>query len=229
MNRKFPAALSLACALSLATLPAVLMPTLALAAEPATTTATGNTILTFWWGQYVLALSNAFMEAAAPIIVAFVLGFIGKNYPLMKSFISEKVVEDQVAKFVAYAENAEAGVLKGAHLDVDVGRSVLGTTVARALECANVNVLARKAVKWAGGPEAIAKKVFRRLNLASTASAENVLVPILRQIEEGTLLPEKIATAKVVPIAPTEAVPKVVPKPVPKVALNVTRAPVGHH
>jgi hypothetical protein len=185
----------------------------------------GDTVVVFPWGQWVLAISNAFLEAAAPVIVAFIMGFIGKNYPLLKSFISEQLVENQVAKFVAYAENAEAGVVKGAHLDINVGQSVLGTAVARAIETANVNLLARKAVKWAGGPEAIAKKAFRRLHLDSTASAATVLVPVLEKIQNGTLLPEKIATVKVIPSAPTQPVPKVTPVPTRKLAAVIKRNP----
>jgi hypothetical protein len=194
--------------------------------------ATGDTVVVFPWGAWILALSNAFLEAAAPVIVSFIVGFIATKYPLLKSFISEKLVEDQVGKFVSYAENATAGSIKGAHLDVNVGQSVLGTAVARGMESANVNLLARKAVKWAGGPEGIAKKVFRRLNLNETASAETVLVPVLRKIEDGTLLPEKIATLKIVPHEPTKVVPKVTPKAPAAPAAPLHRpvpVPPAHH
>lgn len=190
--------------------------------------ATGDTVVVFPWGQWVLALSNAFLEAAAPVIVSFIIGFIATKYPLLKAFVTERMVEDQVGKFVAYAENAEAGVLKGAHLDVNVGQNVLATTVARGIESANVNLLARKALKWAGGPEGLAKKAFRRLNLDSTASAERVLVPVLQKIENGTLLPEKIANLKVIPHVPTKVVPSVSVKPAGRSAAPSVKHPTAH-
>lgn len=172
---------------------------------------TGDSVVSFELGPWILAFSNMFFQIFAPIACAMITGWIYTKWPWAKAFVSEALIEKQVGQFVDYAQNAEAGVVKGMHLDVNLGQSVLGTAVAQAMVKADANVMAAKAVKWAGGPEGIAKRVFKELNLNADASAANVLVPVIKQIEDGTLLPHKIATLKVVPTKPSKVpvVPKV--------------------
>jgi hypothetical protein len=205
---------------------------LALIAGPAFAVETMNTgpgtEVVFWWGPMVLALSNAFAEVIVPVLVAAVLGYVAKNYPIAKAFITDRFVNEQVKKAVDYALNAEAHAVQNGYVKVEMGPSALGTVVARMAENADFNLLGKKAMQWAGGPEAVAKKAFRMMHFEAGVSAENVLVPVLQKIADGTLLPEKAASLKVIPTTPTKAVPKVPPAPISKAAVAPVRPIVRH-
>jgi hypothetical protein len=211
----------------IAALPLALIASPVLAEEGVGTVGPGTAVV-FWWGPWLLALSNAFAEAIMPVLVTAVLAYLAKNYPFVKAFLTDKFVNEQVKKAVDYALNAEAHAVQNGYVKVDMGPSALGTAVARLLEQANFNLIGKKALEWAGGPEALAKKAFRMMHFEAGVSAENVLVPVLQKIADGTLLPEKAASLKVIPTTPTKAVPKVPPAPIHKAAAAPVK-PAIHH
>lgn len=197
-------------------------------AEEAVGTVGPGTAVVFWWGPWLLALSNAFMEALVPVIAAAIIGYLGKNYPVLKAFVTDRFVNEQVQKAVDYALNAEAGAIRGGFVKVEMGPGALGTVVARMAENADFNLLGKKAMQWAGGPEAVAKKAFRMMHFEAGASSENVLVPVLKKIADGTLFPEKAASLKVVPTPATKVVPKVPDAPLHKAATPVKHTAAPH-
>lgn len=198
----------------------------ALAAEAVGTVGPGTAVV-FWWGPWLLALSNAFAEAIVPVITAAVIGYLAKNYPVLKAFVTDRFVNEQVQKAVDYALNAEADAIRGGFVKVEVGPGVLGTAVARMAENADFNLLGKKAMQWAGGPEAVAKKAFRMMHFEQGVSAENVLIPVLQKIADGTLLPEKAASLKVVPTPATKVVPKVPAAPLHKAPAAPAKHPTA--
>ena len=73
-----------------------------------------------------------------------------------------------------YALNTVEGAARGKALNVEIGSKVLATAVNRALNAAPAAV-----VRAAGGPEGVARTIFRALHLDETANANTVLTPVL--------------------------------------------------
>lgn len=120
-----------------------------------------DTSITIPWGQYAVDLLG--------FISAILLPFIGvKLHALLDAKIGKEQtdrVEQLLEKAIAYGINATSGAVADKALTKDIGNAVL----AQAANYAIAN--APKLVEWAGGAEAIEKKILARLNLEASSGS----------------------------------------------------------
>ena len=162
MNRMLPhAALALACVLA--------FPALALAADTAVTAPIGDLVATV-----LVPVAHALLALALPMLAALLGRAILQVAPWAGLFITQRRLEQMVQAVTDYGLNAVAGAAKGQVLTVDVGSEVIAAAVRYALA-----EVPPKVIKAAGGPEGIARLVFRALHLEADASEANTLVPAI--------------------------------------------------
>ena len=162
MTRMLPhAAMALACVLA--------WPALALAADTTVTAPIGDLVATV-----LVPLAQALLTLAVPVLAAVLGRAVLQVAPWAALFISQRRLELMVQAVTDYGLNAVAGATKGKTLTVDVGSAVIAAAVRYALAEVPPRVLAA-----AGGPEGVARLVFRALHLEEEASEASVLVPAL--------------------------------------------------
>lgn len=136
--------------------------------------ATASGVASLPYGDWVVALLQVVGPLAILVLTFAVRTVISKLLPIGGAFITDKFVESTVEKWVDYGINATAGAMKGKKLDVDTGSMVLANALNRAADRANASKLGENLMKWAGGPEEVANKIFRKLDLTDGASTEMV-------------------------------------------------------
>ncbi|MGE7418761.1 hypothetical protein [Methylobacterium tarhaniae] len=141
----------------------------ALAAE---VTTVGGTAAIVPWGEWVIAIAQTVLYALLPILVALLGDAIRKVAPWAMLFLTQARLQQMVTAVTDYALNAVEGAAKGKTLSVPVGSAVIAAGVQYAIE----NVPAR-VIAAAGGPEGIARLIFRQLHLEDKAGEANVLAP----------------------------------------------------
>ncbi|MCJ2098924.1 hypothetical protein [Methylobacterium sp. E-046] len=171
MTRTYVAALALACLLPFAIDPAF-------AAEVVTK---GDTAVIVPVGEYVTAAA----QTAEPVVVTILTTIVGflltKFFPLARLFLTDRVVEAALTKWMDYGINAVAGAAKGKTLDVDIGSAVLSQAVNRALDRAELSKQGKILLDKAGGPAEIAAKLFRMLHLDEHGS-DAILAKVLADL-----------------------------------------------
>ncbi|MCC0808426.1 hypothetical protein FPV16_19790 [Methylobacterium sp. W2] len=164
MTRFFLAALAFACAVSIAH-----------AAEVVATVPTTAVILPY--GEWLLAAANLFTAVIVPVLGGFLIQAVTKVYPWAALFLTQKRVEQMANAVTEYAVNAVPGAVKEGKLSIPVGSAV----IAKAIQY-GINNAPAKAMEAAGGPQGLAKIVFRKLNLVDEADEANTLAPVLSNL-----------------------------------------------
>ena len=161
------AALALACFVSPA-----------LAAEIATV---GDKAVIAPWGDWLVALAVSLREPILtiliPIIAGYVIQAIREVYPWATLFLSQRRVVMMLEEVVGFGLNAVQGAAKGKTLSANVAVPVIAKGTQYVIDTAPPAV-----IKAAGGPDGIAARMFRKLNLDDHASEQNVLIPALDRI-----------------------------------------------
>lgn len=162
MTRMLPhAALALACVLA--------WPALALSADTTVTAPIGDMVATV-----LVPVAHALLALALPLLAGLLGRALLQVAPWASLFITQRRLEQMVQAVTDYGLNAVAGAAKGQVLKVNVGSAV----IAAGVEYALANVPAR-VIKAAGGPEGIARLIFRALHLEAEASEANTLMPAI--------------------------------------------------
>jgi hypothetical protein len=166
------AALALACVASPA-----------MAAEVATV---GDKPVLIPWGDWLVALAVSLREPILtillPIIAAYIIQAIRKVYPWAALFLSQRRVEMMLEAGVGYGLNAVQGAAKGKALSVNVAVPVVVKGTQYLIDTAPPAL-----IKEVGGPDGLAARMFRKLDLDDHASEAAVLVPAQEQIAAGTV------------------------------------------
>ncbi|CAO4178769.1 hypothetical protein [Methylorubrum populi] len=155
----------------------------AIAAEVATV---GDKAVIVPWGDWVVALAVSLREPILTILIPVIAGYaiqaIRKVYPWAALFLSQRRVEMMLEAAVGFGLNAVQGAAKGKTLSANVAVPVIAKGTQYVIDTAPAAV-----IKAAGGPDGIAARMFRKLDLDDGASEQNVLVPAQVQIDAGTV------------------------------------------
>jgi hypothetical protein len=143
------------------------------------------------WGDWLVALAVSLREPILtillPIIAAYIIQAIRKVYPWAALFLSQRRVEMMLEAGVGFGLNAVNGAAKGKTLSVNVAVPVIAKGTQYVIDTAPPAV-----IKAAGGPDGIAARIFRKLDLDDHASEAAVLVPAQEQIAAGTVDAEEL-------------------------------------
>lgn len=112
-----------------------------------------------------------------PAVAAYVIAALRRTYPMAALFLTQRRVEQLGNAATEFAINAIPGAVKEAKLSVNVGSAVIAKAVQYGIDAAPA-----KAMEAAGGPEGLAKIVFRKLNLADEANETNTLLPAIATV-----------------------------------------------
>ena len=146
------------------------------------------------WGDWLVALAVSLREPILtillPIIAAYIIQAIRKVYPWAALFLSQRRVEMMLEAAVGFGLNAVNGAAKGKTLSANVAVPVIAKGTQYVIDTAPAAV-----IKAAGGPDGIAARMFRKLDLDDHASEANVLVPAQVQIGAGTVTADELREA----------------------------------
>lgn len=117
------------------------------------------------------------LPIVVPLVAAYAINAIRKVYPWAALFLTQRCVEAMIESGASYGLNAIQGAAKGKTLAVNVGSAVIVAGAQRIIDEAPARV-----IKAAGGPEGIAKRIFRKLDLVDEADAGNTLAPAVERI-----------------------------------------------
>lgn len=141
----------------------------------------GDTAVIVPWGDYLVATAQMAVQIMLPVILPIVAGYaiqaIRRVYPWAALFLTQARLEQMAVALSEYGLNAVSGAAKGKTLSVSVGSSVVAAGLNRALE-----TVPQAVIDKAGGPEGVAKLIFRKLNLEEAASEATVLIPALNKL-----------------------------------------------
>ncbi|WP_244478855.1 hypothetical protein [Methylobacterium sp. Leaf106] len=160
---------------AMACLSMMLLSGVALAAEVVATVPTTAVILPY--GEWLLAAANLFTAVIVPVLGGFLIQAVTKVYPWAALFLTQKRVEQMANAVTEYAVNAVPGAVKEGKLSIPVGSAVIAKAIQYAVDAAPAKALAA-----AGGPEGLAKIIFRKLNLVDEANETNVLLPAIAKL-----------------------------------------------
>lgn len=168
------AALAFACVLSLS--PAF--------AQVVTAAPTVNPAVVIPYGEYIVAVAQLVGDILVPLLVAVIMGLLGKFYPMVRMLVSEALVERTLRKWFDFGVNATAGAVKDSTVTVPVGVDIVANALQRAVNRADVNAVSKWTMDQAGGPEEVANKLFRMLKLDAGTAASDVVAPALASLPE---------------------------------------------
>ncbi|MBO1021483.1 hypothetical protein IPV08_16095 [Methylobacterium sp. SD274] len=160
----------------------ILIPMAAFAQVTTTPSVTPAVVIPY--GEYVVAVSQLLGDILVPLLVAVIMGLLGKSYPMVRMLVSEALVERTVRKWFDFGVNATAGAMKDNTVTVPVGAEVVANALQRAVNRADVNAVSSWAMDQAGGPEEVAHKLFRMLKLNQGITVDAVVVPALASLSE---------------------------------------------
>lgn len=155
----------------------------ALAAE---VVARGSDLVVLPLGDWIQAVGQTVDAFVKPLLGTAAIAAIVKVAPAARFFLTDELIRKKVGELVDYGVNDVIGATKGMHFDVHIGSQVLAAAVRRMLDRMDANAAFRWLVKIGGGPQEMAKKIFRTMHLDETAGAANVLDPMLQQMDAGT-------------------------------------------
>ena len=147
------------------------------------------TVVSTEWGPYLEVVLRWLSDAAVPLLTALIGGYLFRTYPMLRMILSEAIIESTLSKWADYGINATAGAAKGKTLDVDVGSEALANMLRRGQERASASNVSAWVMKAGGGPEEVAKKLFRKLTLDEDASGAQVLPKALEKAGVAPVLP----------------------------------------
>ena len=173
-QRSLRAVLALSCALALSACAIAPVIAPAYAAEVATL---GDKAVVLPWGDWLVAILQLARDILVPILTVMIMSALYKIAPWAQSYLTNARVESMVQHVTAYGINAVGGAVRGKTIEVDVGAKVIASAVQRAVDAAPATVVAA-----AGGPQGVAKRVFRSLDLAPEANLANTLAPVLARL-----------------------------------------------
>ena len=178
--------LALACLLVV-----ILAPDLARAAEAVPALAP---TLSLPWGQWLIDVLNVASASCVPILVGY-LGYLARQYvPALGQVLTNALIDRAVRLAADFALQAIEGAAKGRTVEVKVAPAVIALGAQRAVDSTLPWIIAK-----AGGPQGIAERVFRHLDIEAGADASNTLAPALDALASG--LPAQLTAA----IAPARA------------------------
>jgi hypothetical protein len=162
-----------------------------LAAEVATV---GDKAVIVPWGDWLVALAVSLREPILTVLISitdgYVIQVIRKVYPWATLFLSQRRVEMMLEAAVGFGLNAVQGSAKGKTLSANVAVLVIAKGTQYVVDMAPPAV-----IKAAGGPDGIAARMFRKLDLDDHASEQNVLIPAQVQISAGTVTADELREA----------------------------------
>ncbi len=201
MNRVILAALALACAFSspaLADAVTAAAPVVGVAPGVSVVPATGG-IASVPFGDWIAVALQTIQPLAILLLTFAARTAISQLLPFASAFISDKLVESTVSKWVDYGINATEGAVKGKTLDVNTGSQVLATALNRATDRANASKLGERLMTWAGGPEEVANKIFRKLDLDPHAG-----IGMVTEAVQDMKLRNAVSSAVIAPATPAK-------------------------
>lgn len=139
------------------------------------------TVATVPYGDYIVGIAQTIEPWVITIVTSLVGFLVSRFFPLARLFLTDKVVESALQKWLDYGLNAVQGAAAGKKLDVDTGSAVLAQAVNRALDRATLSKQGQILLDKAGGPAEVATKLFRLLHLDETGS-DTVLTQVLSDL-----------------------------------------------
>ena len=111
---------------------------------------------------------------------------------LAKLFITERLVEEIVRKWLdfGFAQTAEA--VNGKSLSVAIGSAVMAASVNRAIKRADANAVSRWVLNGAGGAQELANKFVRMLPLDEGVSSQSVVAQGLGKADVPSRMTEAV-------------------------------------
>lgn len=150
-------------------------------AEAADVAPAGPTPVIVPWGEWTIAIVNSLvLPILLPLLgalAAWILAKLVTLFPWLNGRLQAEQVERLLTNALDYGVNAVTEAAKGKTLTVSTGRAVLDLAVRYAVENGSSRI-----VKAAGGPEGVATKMFRKMDLEPNATVREVLGPILRNL-----------------------------------------------
>lgn len=169
---------------------ALLAPVLARAADAVP----AASALTIPWGTWVLELAHIASAILVPLAVTYAGYLLKRASPFLSAFVTNALIDRMINLAVDFALNAIEGVAKGKTVSVAVAPAVIALGAQRAVDSTLPWIVRR-----AGGPQGIAERVFRHLDLDPAADASNTLAPALDALASG--VPAQLLAS----VAPTPA------------------------
>lgn len=144
----------------------------------AITAAKEDTSVTIEWGNFVNYAADTVFSVLSVILLG-VATYAAKKLPGIAGMIARQYVaangEELVANVRNWAINSVQGATHDKALEVNVGSSVIASSIERVVNLQNADDSLKALVDKLGGPKGIAEKVFRTLHLDEMATKENVL------------------------------------------------------
>ena len=117
------------------------------------------------WGDWTAAVLHFAGDNLGILVAAAVAALLRRLPGELANMLAVLRVEQLLDRAIGYGINTAAGAARGRVLRVDVGNAVLAEALRYAV------AQAPALVRWAGGPEGIAAKIWARLDLEGTAAA----------------------------------------------------------
>lgn len=128
-------------------------------------------------GPWIEMVREILLTIVIPVISYYVVQAVRKNSTIGALFLTQSHVEQLGNAATEFAINAIPGAVKEAKLSMSVGSAVIAKAVQYGIDAAPA-----KAMEAAGGPEGLAKIVFRKLNLEDKADETNTLLPAIAAV-----------------------------------------------
>jgi hypothetical protein len=128
-------------------------------------------------GPWIEMVREILLTIVIPVISYYVVQAVRKNSTIGALFLTQSRVEQLGNAATEFAINAIPGAVKEAKLSMSVGSAVIAKAVQYGIDAAPA-----KAMEAAGGPEGLAKIVFRKLNLEDEADEANTLLPAIAAV-----------------------------------------------
>lgn len=116
---------------------------------------------------------------AAPVIVFYAKKKLG---PLAGAFVTDALVQRELEDARQAGFNAVKGAVAGDVLHVSGVPAVIAQAAKYAIQKADVDALAARAIRGMGGPHGLATRIWASLPLPADATAGNTLEPALAEI-----------------------------------------------
>jgi hypothetical protein len=129
-----------------------------------------------WIAEYGPTVASWAVAGASALISALVAAYV----PWARSLVTQERLQQAGNALAQYGINAVANATKDGKVTVEAGPQVIAEAVKR-----GIDVLPKRVIKAAQGPEGLAAVIFRNLPLVEAASKENVLAPFLDGLRRG--------------------------------------------
>lgn len=130
--------------------------------------------LTLPWGAWLTQMANVVTAVLVPVLVTYIGVLVRQYVPALGQVLTNALIDRMVRLAADFALAAIEGAAKGRTTTVAVAPAVIALGAQRAVDTTLPWIVAK-----AGGPQGIAKRLFRHLDLDPAANANNVLAPAL--------------------------------------------------